>query len=47
MASETFLSSERVIPQRLLESGFTFKYPRLIEALAAIFHKELQQQIGA
>jgi uncharacterized protein len=47
MASETFLSSERVIPQRLLESGFAFKYPRLIETLAAIFHKELQQQIGA
>jgi uncharacterized protein len=47
MASETFFSSERVIPQRLLESGFAFKYPRLIEALAAIFQKDLQEQIGA
>jgi uncharacterized protein len=40
LAGETadlILSSERVIPARLLERGFTFEYPALDEALRDIF----------
>jgi uncharacterized protein (TIGR01777 family) len=33
MARETILSSLRVLPDQLLEAGFSFKYPHLIEAL--------------
>jgi uncharacterized protein (TIGR01777 family) len=35
--SELLLASNRMLPQRLLEAGFTFRYPRLDAALAAIF----------
>lgn len=41
MAEETFLSSERVIPQRLLDAGFTFKHPELFEALKSTLDVEL------
>ncbi|HEV2112596.1 MAG TPA: TIGR01777 family oxidoreductase [Terriglobales bacterium] len=36
MAEETVLSSQRVLPKRLLESGYQFKYPKLEAALRAI-----------
>jgi uncharacterized protein (TIGR01777 family) len=35
--SELLLISERMLPKRLLEAGFTFRYPDLDPALAAIF----------
>jgi len=36
MADELLLSSERMVPERLLEAGFEFRYPRLDGALEAI-----------
>lgn len=33
--SELLLGSQRVLPKRLLEAGYTFKYPELTEALKA------------
>jgi uncharacterized protein (TIGR01777 family) len=39
MAEETVLSSGRVLPRRLLESGYRFKYPELEPALRAILRK--------
>jgi hypothetical protein len=33
MAEEALLASERVIPRRLLDAGFKFKHPELVEAL--------------
>jgi len=36
MADELLLSSERMVPKRLLEAGFEFRYPRLEGALEAI-----------
>ena len=33
MANELFLSSTRVVPNRLLDTGFTFQYPNLEDAL--------------
>jgi NAD dependent epimerase/dehydratase family enzyme len=35
--SELLLVSDRMLPSRLLVEGFEFKYPKLDEALAAIF----------
>jgi len=35
--SEILLVSDRMLPQRLLEAGFRFRYPQLEAALAAIF----------
>lgn len=35
--SELLLISERMLPKRLLEEGFKFRYPDLASALAAIF----------
>jgi hypothetical protein len=35
MADEALLASERVIPQRLLDAGFKFKHPELLEALTS------------
>jgi uncharacterized protein (TIGR01777 family) len=35
--SELLLVSDRVLPKCLLEAGFTFRYPDLVPALAAIF----------
>lgn len=40
MADETLLASQRVEPQRLLEAGYTFKYPTLEAALRHVLHKE-------
>lgn len=37
MAGPLLLSSQRVLPVRAQEAGFTFKYPTLPEALRAIF----------
>lgn len=34
--SELLLASDRMVPQRLLDAGYTFRYPRLDAALAAI-----------
>ena len=36
MADATMLSSARVTPQKLLDSGYKFKYPRLEQALISI-----------
>jgi len=35
--SELLLVSDRMLPRRLLDEGFEFRYPRLEDALAAIF----------
>lgn len=40
MAGPLLLSSQRVIPARALEAGFTFRYPTAEEALAEIYGKE-------
>jgi uncharacterized protein (TIGR01777 family) len=40
MADEVLLASQKAIPKRLLEAGFTFKYPDLHTALEAIFRGE-------
>jgi uncharacterized protein (TIGR01777 family) len=37
MAEELLLNGQRVLPARLQEAGFRFRYPALDEALAAIF----------
>jgi uncharacterized protein len=37
MADALFLSSQRVMPQRLLDAGFQFRYPSLPEALEEAF----------
>jgi len=37
--SELLLVSDRMLPKRLLDAGFKFKYPDLEGALAAIFHR--------
>jgi NAD dependent epimerase/dehydratase family enzyme len=29
--------SDRMLPKRLLDEGFKFRYPELVRALAAIF----------
>ena len=34
--SELLLASDRMLPKRLLDEGFTFRYPELAPALAAI-----------
>jgi uncharacterized protein (TIGR01777 family) len=39
MADATLLASQRVEPQRLKESGFTFKYPELEGALRHVLNK--------
>ncbi|MEX1184203.1 MAG: DUF1731 domain-containing protein, partial [Gemmatimonadota bacterium] len=36
MAEELLLSSARVVPRKLLDSGFTFRYPELKPALHAL-----------
>lgn len=41
MADEVILSSTRAVPQRLLQSGFTFDYPQLPKALAAIIQESI------
>jgi hypothetical protein len=35
--SELLLVSDRMLPRRLLDAGFRFRYPDLAPALAAIF----------
>jgi uncharacterized protein (TIGR01777 family) len=37
--SELLLVSDRMVPQRLLDEGFRFRYPELKAALAAVFSK--------
>ena len=36
MAAETILAGSRVVPHKLIESGYEFRYPLLAEALSAI-----------
>lgn len=38
MAKELFLASARVVPGRLLESGYVFRFPSLSDALADLLH---------
>lgn len=38
--SELLLVSDRMIPQRLIEEGYRFRYPELGPALAAICHRQ-------
>lgn len=38
MAEELLLSGQKVIPQKLIDRGFAFKYPDLLEALKKIEH---------
>ncbi|MCL5281116.1 MAG: TIGR01777 family oxidoreductase [Planctomycetes bacterium] len=40
MADELLLASQRAVPQRLTEAGFTFKYPQLQAALEAAIRGE-------
>lgn len=40
MANETLLASQKAVPKRLMEAGFTFKYPELRAALEAIIQGE-------
>jgi uncharacterized protein (TIGR01777 family) len=40
MAEETLLASQKAVPKRLLEAGFTFRYPELRAALEAIIRGE-------
>jgi len=37
--SELLLASDRMLPKRLLEAGFRFRYPKIDQALAAIFQR--------
>lgn len=39
MADELLLASVRAVPQKLLESGFTFRHPEIAEALRAILQR--------
>ncbi len=39
MADELMLASLRAIPQKLLESGFTFRHPEVAEALRAVLQR--------
>jgi uncharacterized protein (TIGR01777 family) len=39
MADEMLLSGQRVLPERLIEAGFEFKYPEIDKALNAILRK--------
>jgi NAD dependent epimerase/dehydratase family enzyme len=39
MADALLLSSQRVWPQKLLDSGFSFRHPRLEEALKHLLHE--------
>jgi hypothetical protein len=39
MADATLLASQRVNPLRLKETGYTFKYPKLEDALRHVLHK--------
>jgi hypothetical protein len=40
MADEALLASQRAVPKRLVEAGFTFQYPELRTALEAIIQGE-------
>lgn len=37
MAEEVLLQGQRVVPNRLVEEGYIFKYPNLMETLIAIY----------
>jgi NAD dependent epimerase/dehydratase family enzyme len=39
MADALLLASQRVMPERILQSGFSFEYPRLQTAFEKIFGK--------
>jgi uncharacterized protein len=40
MADEVLLASQKAVPKRLMEAGFTFKHPELLAALEAIIRGE-------
>ena len=37
--AESVLTGQRVVPVKLLDAGYTFRYPTVDQALTAIFHK--------
>ena len=39
MAEEIMLEGQKVIPQKIINSGYKFKYPEINQALGAIFNK--------
>lgn len=39
LAQETILAGARVVPEKLLDSGYDFRYPRLPEALGAVLQQ--------
>lgn len=45
--SELLLTGQRAVPARLLESGYSFRYPRLAAALSAVFRDEAENVPGA
>lgn len=46
MADEVVLASQRVLPKRLQEGGFSFEHPRLEDALTSIFQGEDNDGLG-
>ena len=42
--SELVLKSRRVVPRRLLESGFTFQYPDWRDAVRELVSREAQSR---
>ena len=42
--SEMLLTGQNVTPQKLLKSGYAFQYPRVQEALQAVFQSSLQRR---
>lgn len=43
MADRTLLASQRALPRRLLDAGFTFRHPRLENALEALLEQDRSQ----
>jgi NAD dependent epimerase/dehydratase family enzyme len=44
MADAAILNGQRVLPSRALELGFTFKYPTIEAALAAVYRQPASGQ---
>jgi NAD dependent epimerase/dehydratase family enzyme len=43
MADRTLLASQRALPRRLLDTGFTFRHARLENALEALLAQDRSQ----